>query len=428
MQTLCFCNSNLAWGGGEKWHLEAAFSFAKMGYKVHLFCHPEGALFQRASKYAKAFELASTDAEAFELASTQAEALELASKYAKALDFSPTIAKEDKANLHKGSFIVQGLAVGRFSFINPFIVQKIKSFFAQERVSAVVMNLPADLKAFAPIAKVAGVPQIIFRRGSAIAVKNSFLNRWLYGSVLTGVIANSAQTARLVVQNNPDLLQGKPLHILPNGIDTDVFEQNLIAAQPLSFVEELKKTKAGKPLILGNAGRLNKQKAQHYLLYLGADLNKLGVDFRLVIAGIGEREQELKQLAKTLGLADKVVFCGFLEDLSSFWKSIDVFVLTSLWEGFGYVVLEAMLAKKPVCAFETSNIPELVKDGENGLLFSLPEESRPDLSQMALKIAKLDPEAMQRMGENGYTFAKQNFSNLKCMERLEEIIFPLQAE
>ena len=396
MKKICFCNSNIAWGGGEKWHLEAALHFASKGYAVHFFCHPQGALLQRVvAEEKKLFE---------------------------------KLCRKDKTC--EGELLIHPVAVGSLSFLNPFMTGKIYSFFAQNKIDAVIMNLPADLKFFAPIAKKAGVSNILFRRGSAIAVKDSMLNRWLYGAVISGVIANSAETAKLILQNNPDILKGKPLYVIPNGIDVTEFTlaleqagemQNLPAHFPSKNKPEL--ASICPPLILGNAGRLNRQKGQYLLLHLGVELQKLGKNFYIIIAGAGELEEELRAQAKAMNLEKKVYFCGFMENLAPFWKSIDIFVLSSLWEGFGYVLLEAMLAKKAICAFNTSNIPELVRTGYNGLLFDLPNLETPDMHEMAKSIAALSLQEIDNMGKNGYEFASQNFSQQSSMEKLEKILF-----
>ncbi len=178
----------------------------------------------------------------------------------------------------------------------------------------------------------------------------------------------------------PELLRGYSSKSLAEELlrRTALYDAALTTAAPLNLSSLATASASGisRPLILGNAGRLNVQKGQHLFLQLGALLiHEKHCDVRLVLAGGGEREQELRDLAVRLGIADRVLFTGFLEDLSPFWKAIDMFVLTSLWEGFGYVLLEAMLAQKPLLAFAVSNIPELIRQGDNGLLFPLPPDA-----------------------------------------------------
>ncbi|MDR2162111.1 MAG: glycosyltransferase [Desulfovibrio sp.] len=396
-KTVCLCNSALAWGGGEKWHLDAALALAGRGWRVFLLCHPRGALYARA------------------------------------------------AERSEGVRIVP-LPLGRLSFLNPLCLRRLLRFFRNTRPGAVILNLPADLKAAGPAARAAGVPRIIFRRGSALPVRNSACNRFLYGRVITRLIVNSEGTRRMVFRNNSRLLPSERVSLLPNGLDPQAFDQALArcdlaleagtGAGPLADLARLSWTV--RPLVLGTAGRLNRQKGQHLFLRLGRRLLDAGLDCRLVLAGSGEREAELRAMAWELDLGEKVVFAGFQEDLSCFWRAIDLFVLTSLWEGFGFVLLEAMLAQKPILAYRVSNIPELVNNGVNGLLFPLPEgENAPDAhppaaggaifpakGDMAAGVLELSRDVPRRraMGRAGREFALAGFSQSACMDRLEDLL------
>ena len=387
---LCFCNTSKTWGGGEKWHLEAALAFARRGYKVFLVCQSHSALHQRAGEHPE-------------------------------LNLFP-------------------VRLGRFSFLNPILMGAFTSFLRLNAVHAVVLNLPSDLKCFAPAAKKAGVPRIFYRRGSAIPVKNSWMNRRLF-ALLTGVIVNSQATRDTLLQNNASLVAPGCVHLLPNGVDIAAFDAALqglpvqAAQEAAGAVQSLNTAAqavplAQRPLVIGTAGRLSPEKAQHLLLLLGAALQPLGVPFRLVIAGSGPRLEALQALAKRLGMQEHVEFLGFEENLAPFWQRIDLFVLPSLWEGFGYVLVEAMLARKPVFAFNVSNMPNLVQEGVNGMLFPLPqgaeslEEAAP-LQQMAEAARQLwqHPEQRKAMGEAGRAFVEANFSQEAAMEKLEALLW-----
>jgi glycosyltransferase involved in cell wall biosynthesis len=383
MRTICFCNSNIPWGGGERWHLRAALGLARRGWRSLLLCHPQSVLYARAASY-------------------------------------PEIG-------------LLPLAIGRFSFLNPAKGLALRRLFRREGVDAVIMNLPSDLKLVGPAAKSAGVRHVIYRRGSALPISDSLLNRYLLQRVITRCIVNSRATLRQILVNNPAMLPPERVSILPNSVDIPAFDAALaaVAGQPPLVIPR----PGG--LTIGNAGRLNRQKGQHLLLPLCKKTLERGVDVRLILAGEGEREEELKTLARRLGIADRVTFTGFLPDLSLFWRSIDVFALTSLWEGFGNVLIEAMLAERPVFAFSVSNLPELVFEGGNGRLFPLPLDERRNspepgpapapgvdpLDRMAEALADLArrPEEARRMGRNGRNFALR-FSEDALLDALEALL------
>lgn len=371
-RTVCFCNSNRAWGGGEKWHLETALGLARRGCKVFLMAGEGSALLDRARQH-------------------------------------PEI------TAHARRF--SGL-----DFLNPLTLGACAAFFRDNGVSRVVLGLPADLKAAGLAAKKAGVPGIFYRRGSALPVRNSLLNRYLYGRVLTGLIVNSEETARLVLAANGSLIAGDRMHVLYNGLDVAAFDAAYAAAAP-----EFRRDRD--TLVIGNAGRLTTQKGQRYLLHMSRALLDAGVRHRLVIAGGGERGTELAELAMGLGLGDTVVFTGFLRDMAPFWRSIDMFVFPSLWEGFGYALAEAQLAEKPVVAFDGNSMPEVVRPGETGTLLPLPGPGEA-AGSVGLRLADAvrhiagNADEARRMVVAGRAFCMKTFAQDRCMDALHALLWP----
>lgn len=119
--------------------------------------------------------------------------------------------------------------------------------------------------------------------------------------------------------------------------------------------------------IFGTISRLVPQKDLPTLLYAFAQIAQQYPNSELRIAGVGYLEKELKQMAITLGLNQKIKWVGKISDVESFLGEIDAFVLTSKYEGFGLVLLEAMAANLPIIASRNSAIPEVL--GEKGGLF-----------------------------------------------------------
>lgn len=121
------------------------------------------------------------------------------------------------------------------------------------------------------------------------------------------------------------------------------------------------------------------------------------------------------------GLTNKVNFYGRVnqERLSEFYSNADIFILPSLWEGFGIVLLEAMYFKLPIIASSVAAIPELVKDGENGLL--VPPQNP---NSLALAIKKLieNPGLRKSMGENAYKKVINSYSWQSAGEKFYQIL------
>jgi len=160
-------------------------------------------------------------------------------------------------------------------------------------------------------------------------------------------------------------------------------------------------------MIVGTIARLVPQKALHVLLEAFARYRAIGRrQARLVIVGRGPLLAELKEAARRIDLADAVVWAGFREDIPALLRAFDVFALTSAYEGFGLVLLEAMAAGRPIVATAVSAIPEIVQDGQTGML------CRPgDGEAVARALLRLeDAEFRARLGENGMARAREHFT------------------
>ncbi|TFY84032.1 glycosyltransferase, partial [Pseudomonas kairouanensis] len=120
--------------------------------------------------------------------------------------------------------------------------------------------------------------------------------------------------------------------------------------------------------VVGNVGRLHPDKDQATLLKgFALALSQLPADSRLAVLGTGRLEQDLKELARELGIADKVLFLGQVPDARRYFRAFDVFALSSDHEPFGMVLLEAMAAGVPLLATACGGAKEVVEGV--GILF-----------------------------------------------------------
>lgn len=119
-------------------------------------------------------------------------------------------------------------------------------------------------------------------------------------------------------------------------------------------------------------GRLTKQKGYPYALETFAQLRKKHPDAHLYILGDGEERESLQEAIDQRGLGDLVHLCGFVENPYVYFAKADVFLLTSLWEGFGLVLVEAMICGLPVVSFDSPTGPsEVLASGKFGKLVPL---------------------------------------------------------
>ena len=122
-------------------------------------------------------------------------------------------------------------------------------------------------------------------------------------------------------------------------------------------------------IIFGSVGRLVKQK-NFYLLIESFSLliNKYKINSYLIIAGDGPEKESLIEYSKKKNVYDKIIWTGNIKYLGNFLERIDIFCMTSKYEGLGLVLLEAMAYSKPIIAPNLSAFPEVIKHNINGLL------------------------------------------------------------
>ena len=158
----------------------------------------------------------------------------------------------------------------------------------------------------------------------------------------------------------------------------------------------------GAPLI-GMAARMEAGKGYTYLLQAFA---RLPEHVWLACIGRGELQDTLRAEARALGVADRVVFTGWVEDLVSAMNALDLFVLSSLYEGLGIVLLEAMALGKAVVSSRVGGTQDVVVEGETGL-FVPPRD--PEALAAAMRKLLDDPDLRSRMGTAGRSRVEREF-------------------
>ncbi len=172
--------------------------------------------------------------------------------------------------------------------------------------------------------------------------------------------------------------------------------------------------------LIGTIGRLAPQKGHKYLIEAMHKITQFIPNAELVVVGHDEwgLKKELEALSFQLGLSRNVIFTGFRSDVEAIMKSLDLLVLPSLWEGFGLVLLEAMAASKPIVATRVSAIPEIVIDGETGLL--VPPKDSNALAEAIIKLLK-NPKLAAEMGRKGRERLEKKFSLEKMIKETEAL-------
>jgi glycosyltransferase involved in cell wall biosynthesis len=293
------------------------------------------------------------------------------------------------------------------------------------RVSSLIRELRPDLlhalhlTSYGFLAGLSGVqPSIVSVWGTDILEAPSLTpaHRWITRQALSRAGAITATGMRLAEATLPYAPAGKPVAVIPYGIDVD------------TFAPAQRQRREDVPII-GAVARLSPEKGLEFLLRAVALLRdradreyKPELKLNVVLAGDGPSRESLEWLTAELRLDHRVRFLGEVahEDVPRVLESFDVFAMPSTAEGFGVSALEASAMELPVIASDVHGIPDVVVSGETGIL--TPPR---DVEAIADAIARLieDPALRRRMGSAGRAYVQRHYrwdDNVKLMERLYE--------
>lgn len=202
------------------------------------------------------------------------------------------------------------------------------------------------------------------------------------------------------------------LHVILNGTELGNFKFEPIEKDPTTFT-------------MVAVGSFHAYKNQIFLLEVMKTLKNSGsTNFKLQLLGDGIERENLEQFSKTNNLGDMVEFLGYVDDPGHYMNRANALVHSAIDEPFGLILLEAMSCKIPVVAFRSGGIPEIVADGETGLLTEVNDVA--GFTQALLQL-KSDPELVKRFGEAGQNVV-QDFAIAKYVKRIENLYFDLLKE
>jgi glycosyltransferase involved in cell wall biosynthesis len=174
--------------------------------------------------------------------------------------------------------------------------------------------------------------------------------------------------------------------------------------------------------VIGSVGSLHVRKGYRYLIEATPLVLTELPEARFVLVGGGPERPRLEQLAAELGVAGRVQFLGQRTDISDLLPGFDVFVLPSITEGMPNAVLEALYAGKRVVASRVGGVPEIVQDGETGLLVE-PESP----SDLACSLVRLGRNAPLRLAlrQRALAVVTSRFNPQREVDETEAVYFQL---
>jgi glycosyltransferase involved in cell wall biosynthesis len=275
--------------------------------------------------------------------------------------FHPTVGCFDSRGVRADDLRRAGIPVVEFpvrSFKSPRTAMVAWRFIAWLRRHDIALVHPFDVPTvlFAvPLARLARVPTVLSsQRGHPLLFSTAEQRALMVTDrIADGVVVNS-NYVRHALENDFGLRPSR-IHTCPNGLDPAIFH-------PPDGPRH-----AGAGLVVGIVAALRPEKSIETLIEAFAGLRE--TSHSLAIVGDGPCKDALVALAARLGVLERTAFTATTVDVASWYRRIDVFVLPSVSESFSNSLMEAMASGCTVVASKVGGNPELVKHGENGMLF-----------------------------------------------------------
>jgi glycosyltransferase involved in cell wall biosynthesis len=310
--------------------------------------------------------------------------------------FRPGWLQERSQSRGVATFVIptQGMTDWRWAF-------RFRNLLKDEQVDLIhAHEFDANVQGTA-VANYLGIPLVATVHGKHYfweKLRRRLAYRWV--SRRATMVAVSEDLKRFIVENVG--IASNRITVLYNGVD--------VPPTPAPADIEACRSEMNLPetdRVVGVVGNLYPVKGHQYLIdAIPAVLEKCP-DTSFVFAGRGQLESELKHQVNRLGLSKRVHFLGLRQDIPRILALLDVFVLPSLSEGLSMAILEAMMAEKPVIATRVGGNPEIVLDGETGLL--VPPKDSHALAASLIALLK-DRDLATQFGGKGRRRAERQFS------------------
>jgi glycosyltransferase involved in cell wall biosynthesis len=321
--------------------------------------------------------------------------------------YEPTMLVLTDRHDHPSSFVNEMQSVGIetevmpiLGDLNPRLLSRLVHFLQQRNYDIVHTHLlHADLYG-GIAARLAPVKRVISTRHNDDDFRRKFPWRLLMNwnlNLMDRVICiseNVNQFSQKVEKISPDKITVIPYGLNPNSVKPDrSWRENLGWSDDVPVV--------------GIVARLTEQKGHTTLLQAMSEVVQQFPTVQLVIVGDGELREELQQLAINLGIKSQVCFLGYRKNAAAMMAGFDIFVHPSRWEGFGLVFLEAMTASLPIVATQVGSIPEIVRQGETGLL--VPVDAPTALAHAICRLLS-DRTLARKIGQTGRNRLEKYFT------------------
>jgi glycosyltransferase involved in cell wall biosynthesis len=288
----------------------------------------------------------------------------------------------------------------------PFEIFRLARWLRKNKIQILNTHSSRDGWLLGIAGRLARVPLIIRTRHIDVDYPNRRLSRHAYATLADHVLTTSEKIKRHFQE-----MFGLPddrISTVPTGIDLEFFAPSVAKA---NFSTD-------KPLV-GMISVLRSWKGHATFLEAAAQLKASGFDGRFVIVGEGPVRSQIEQKISELNLGDVVTLAGHREDVPEILRALDVLVIPSTkHEGVPQIGLQALACKTPVIGSDAGGIPEIIRDGETGIIF--PAKDARALAA-AIHETLADPDKTRVRCERGRTMVETGYSLAAMLDKLDAL-------
>jgi len=303
------------------------------------------------------------------------------------------------------------------------VVYHLVGIIQEDNIALVHAFVYMVFKYACPAALLAGVPIVGSMHDALIPERVPRLKRWIVVSLINHflnlLLCVSDAISAITVAQGADPSKVRTLY---NGVDYNEIEAQANTDYPSDVRSELGFVHGA--FLIGSVGRLTKWKGFQYMVEAMEEVRRYIPQARYVIVGDAfvdddEWAEQLKNLPGELGLSKEIAFAGWRQDVPRIMKELDCFVLPSaLPDPFPTVILEAMALGLPIVATSLGGVPEMLADGECGILVE-PQSSH-SLAQAIIDLYN-DSQRAENMTKNAQRRLREKFALEKHVENMTKV-------
>ena len=279
------------------------------------------------------------------------------------------------------------------------------------------INLPssydAGLSSVALAARRAGYSRVVSTEHLPMIDRKyrRFPVKLFFSRYIDSIVVNTRSNREFLVKRHR--MPGSKITVIDNGVEE----------APALSAAERKQVRASfgageETVVIGIVGRLTRRKGHHFLLEALSQPEDELPAWVLVVAGDGDEDSALRELASRYGLSDRVHFLGHREDATRLMYAFDCLALPSTIETMPFAIIEGMAAGLPVVASAIFGIPELIEHEETGFLIQAGDVD--ELRKRLLQLIR-DPELRHRLGEAGRRRYEERFTAAIMTEKTSRV-------